>query len=83
VLSAQLAISAQWFAHGANLKCIPAATLVGGGLEDQLIPPDNQRRLAAGIKGAKLVLYPGAAHGFLAQDWRSFGAPVDRFFSTT
>jgi pimeloyl-ACP methyl ester carboxylesterase len=80
VLSAQLAASAQWFAQGANLKRIHAATLVGGGLEDKLIPSDNQRRLAAGIKGAKLVLYRGAAHGFLAQDWRSFGARVDRFF---
>jgi pimeloyl-ACP methyl ester carboxylesterase len=81
VLSAQLGTSARWFAHGANPKRIHAATLVGGGREDQLIPPGNQRRLAAGIKGAKLVLYPGAAHGFLAQDWRSFGARVDRFFS--
>lgn len=80
VLSAQLGTSAQWFAHGANLKRIRAATLVGGGLEDRLIPPANQRRLAAGIKGAKLVLYPGAAHGFVAQDWRSFGGRVDRFF---
>jgi pimeloyl-ACP methyl ester carboxylesterase len=74
VLSAQLTTSLQWFAHGANLRRIDAATLVGGGLEDKLIPPANQRRLAAGIKGAKLVLYPGAAHGFLAQDWHSFGA---------
>jgi pimeloyl-ACP methyl ester carboxylesterase len=56
------------------------ATHLGGGLEDQMIPPANQRRLAAGIKGAKLVLYPGAAHGFLAQDWRNFGARVERFF---
>jgi pimeloyl-ACP methyl ester carboxylesterase len=80
VLSAQLVTSAQWFAHGANPKRIGAPTLVGGGLEDRVIPPDNQRRLAAGIKGAKLALYPGAAHGFLAQDWRSFGARVDRFF---
>jgi pimeloyl-ACP methyl ester carboxylesterase len=81
VLSAQLSTSAQWFAHGANLERIDASTLVGGGLEDHLIPPDNQRRLAAGIKGAKLVLYPGAAHGFVAQDWRSFGARVDRFLT--
>ena len=80
VLPAQLTTSLQWFEHGANLKRIRAATLVGGGLEDQLIPPGNQRRLAAGIRGAKLVLYPGTAHGFLAQDWRSFGARVDRFF---
>jgi pimeloyl-ACP methyl ester carboxylesterase len=80
VLSAQLAASEQWFAHGTNLKRIKVPTLVAGGLEDQLIPPANQRRLAAGIKGAKLVLYPGAAHGFLAQDWRSFGARMDRFF---
>jgi pimeloyl-ACP methyl ester carboxylesterase len=80
-LAAQLSTSSQWFAHGANLKRIKVPTLVGGGLEDQLIPPANQRRLAAGIKGARLVLYPGAAHGFLAQDWRSFGARVDRFFA--
>jgi pimeloyl-ACP methyl ester carboxylesterase len=82
VLSAQLSTSATWFAQGANLRRIHAATLVGGGLEDQLIPPGNQRVLARGIAGARLVLYPDAAHGFLVQDWQSFGGRVARLFNS-
>lgn len=80
---AQLATSAQWFAQGADLKRIKKPVLVGGGLDDALIPAPNQRVLAAGIKGAKLVLYPDASHGFLAQDWRSFGGRVVRFFKSS
>jgi pimeloyl-ACP methyl ester carboxylesterase len=80
VLTAQLATSLAWFAHGAAFRRIRARTLVGGGLEDELIPPANERVLARGIPGAKLVLYPDAAHGFLAQDWRSFARHVTRLF---
>jgi pimeloyl-ACP methyl ester carboxylesterase len=80
VLAAQLATSTEWFAHGAAVRRIRAPTLVGGGLDDELIPPANQRVLARGIEGAKLVLYPDAAHAFLAQDWRSFASHVTRFF---
>jgi pimeloyl-ACP methyl ester carboxylesterase len=83
VLAAQLATSVEWFAHGAAFRRIRAPTLVGGGLDDELIPPANQRVLARGIEGAKLVLYPDAAHAFLAQDWRSFARHVTRFFRTS
>jgi pimeloyl-ACP methyl ester carboxylesterase len=80
VLTAQLATSLAWFAHGAAFRRIRARTRVGGGLDDELIPPANERVLARGIPGAKLVLYPDAAHGFLAQDWRSFARHVTRLF---
>jgi pimeloyl-ACP methyl ester carboxylesterase len=83
VLAAQLATSAAWFATGADVRRIRVPTLVGGGLEDQLIPPANQRVLARRIPGARLVLYPDAAHGFLVQDWRSFGGRVARFFDAS
>jgi pimeloyl-ACP methyl ester carboxylesterase len=63
-----------------RLPPYPRADLVGGGLDDELIPPANQRVLARGIEGAKLVLYPDAAHAFLAQDWRSFASHLTRFF---
>jgi pimeloyl-ACP methyl ester carboxylesterase len=73
--------SAAWFATGADLPRIRAPTLVGGALQDRLIPPANPRVLARGIAGAGLVPYPVAAHGFLVQDWRRFGARVVRFFN--
>jgi pimeloyl-ACP methyl ester carboxylesterase len=76
---AQLTTSAQWFATGGDAKRIRAPTLVGGGDDDELIPVANQVVLGKTIKGARTVLYRGAAHGFLAQDWQDFGGRVARF----
>ena len=42
--------------------------------------PERQRPLPGrSVPGAKLVLYPGAAHGFLFQDMSSFLPAVERF----
>jgi pimeloyl-ACP methyl ester carboxylesterase len=82
--TAQVATARRWFAGPGAYPRLPrlrAPTLVGGGVEDRLIPPANQRVLARRIQGAKLVLYPGAGHGFLVQDWRSFGKRADAFLA--
>jgi pimeloyl-ACP methyl ester carboxylesterase len=66
----------QWFAGNEVSDREPgeirAPTLVADGTEDALNPVSNDRMLARLIHGARLVLYPGAGHGFLFQDAQSF-----------
>jgi pimeloyl-ACP methyl ester carboxylesterase len=46
----------------AALASITAPTLILWGAEDAVIPPEQGRRLAAAIEGARLVEYPGVGH---------------------
>jgi len=46
----------------ADLERIAAPTLVVSAAEDPATPPEHQRRLAAGIRGARLEPIAGAAH---------------------
>jgi pimeloyl-ACP methyl ester carboxylesterase len=50
-----------------RLKEIKVPTLVTTGTDDILIPPQNSRKLADNIPGAKLIEYAGAGHGMLQQ----------------
>jgi len=45
-----------------RLGAIDAPTLVLHGDSDPLVPVENGRHLAAGIAGARLVVYPGVGH---------------------
>jgi pimeloyl-ACP methyl ester carboxylesterase len=45
-----------------RLGAIDAPTLVLHGDADPLVPVENGRHLAAGIAGARLVVYPGVGH---------------------
>lgn len=73
----------QWFAGddapGRHPGEIRAPTLVADGTEDALNPVSNDRMLAGLIHGARLLLYPGAGHGFLFQDSRSFVSELTSF----
>jgi pimeloyl-ACP methyl ester carboxylesterase len=73
----------QWFAgndvSGRDPGAIRAPTLVADGTEDALDPVSNDRMLARIIHGARLVLYPGAGHGFLFQDAQSFISELRSF----
>jgi 3-oxoadipate enol-lactonase len=46
----------------ADLGRITAPTLVIAGREDPATPPEHAERIAAAIRGARLVVLPGAAH---------------------
>jgi pimeloyl-ACP methyl ester carboxylesterase len=50
-----------------RLKDISAETLVITGTEDILIPPENSHILAEAIPHARLLEFPGAGHGLIAQ----------------
>lgn len=73
----------QWFAgddvSGRNPGEIRAPTLVADGTEDALNPVSNDWMLARLIRGAHLVLYPDAGHGFLFQDAQSFISELRSF----
>jgi 3-oxoadipate enol-lactonase len=54
--------------HDARVEDIRAPTLVVHGGEDVLIVPENGRRLVAAIPGAKLSLWPAAAHLYFTDE---------------
>ncbi len=58
---------------------IRVPTLVADGSLDALDPTANDRSLAAAIRGAQLVVYPGAGHAFLFQDATSFVRRLETF----
>jgi pimeloyl-ACP methyl ester carboxylesterase len=64
---------------GRRIATIAAPTLVADGTADELDPVANDRALARLIPGARLVLYPDAAHAFLFQDATRFAAAVESF----
>jgi pimeloyl-ACP methyl ester carboxylesterase len=85
VASAQLTASLNWIAGDERVGHldgrITAPTLVADGTQDVFDPVQNDVMLAHGIRGARLVLYPDAGHGFLFQDASSFLPLVEKFLS--
>jgi pimeloyl-ACP methyl ester carboxylesterase len=73
----------QWMAGkdqaGLRFGAVRLPLLVADGTLDELDPSANDRSLAGSLPGAKLILYPGAGHGFLFQDMTSFLPAVQRF----
>ncbi len=73
----------QWLAGddatGRHPGDIRAPTLVADGTQDALNPVTNDRMLARLIRGARLVLYPAAGHGFLFQDAQGFVTELRSF----
>ena len=65
----------------ANARRISAPTLVIHGEEDNIIQASAAEELAAAIKGARLVLLPGAGHLLLAERPRELYKLVTDFFA--
>lgn len=76
--SAQLAAAV---GHSAwdRLPIIKAPTLVITGEADRVVPPENSRRIAGRIPGAKLVILPGAPHRLFAENAEAFNREVMAF----
>ena len=83
VINAQLAASGFWFLgenpEGRRIAQLRLPVLVAGGALDELLPVANQRHIARRIPGAKLLVYPRAAHAFFLQHRRDFLRRLDRF----
>jgi pimeloyl-ACP methyl ester carboxylesterase len=62
-----------------RLGNIDAPTLVITGDGDRVVPPENSRRLAQRIPGAKLVILPGAPHRLFAENAEAFNREVLAF----
>ncbi len=69
-LDAQERAMARWHAEPADarLRAISAPVLVAAGAEDVVIPPANARLLAQALPGARLELFDGGGHAFMAQE---------------
>jgi pimeloyl-ACP methyl ester carboxylesterase len=62
-----------------RLAGITQPTLVANGDNDIMVPTPNSRLLAEHLPNARLLIYPGAAHGFLYQYPAEFAAEVNAF----
>lgn len=68
------------FEAGKRLSDLKKPTLVIHGEADILLPPENGRRLAEFVPGARLVIYPRAAHGFFTEQPRRLARTLSGFF---
>ena len=57
-------------------------SLVITGAEDEMIPVDESRRMAAAITGATLVIVPGAGHLANMEQPDAFNNALSTFLST-
>ncbi len=62
-----------------RLGQIAAPTLVLTGDRDILVLPENSRRIAARIPGARLVTVPGTAHNFMWEAQERTAQTIERF----
>jgi pimeloyl-ACP methyl ester carboxylesterase len=79
---AQVAAEDPWLRSNANwdaLGSLRAPALVTGGTLDRVVPPVNLERIAGRIPGARLELFPDAAHAFLFQERHRFARAVRDF----
>jgi pimeloyl-ACP methyl ester carboxylesterase len=85
IFGLQLTASTRWLTgtdpSGHHDRRITAPTLIGDGVQDELVPSANSRHLAGLIPHARLKLYPDAGHGFIFQDQSKWAALIDRFLA--
>jgi 3-oxoadipate enol-lactonase len=63
------------------LAQVSVPTLVITGEEDEMIPVEESRRIASGIRGAKLVIIPGAGHLANLEQPDAFNAALSGFLT--
>ena len=63
------------------LAQVSVPTLVITGAEDEMIPVEESRRMASAIRGAKLVVIPGAGHLANLEQPDAFNAALNGFLT--
>ena len=63
------------------LAQVSVPTLVITGAEDEMIPVEESRRIASGIRGAKLVIIPGAGHLANLEQPEAFNTALNEFLA--
>ena len=66
-----------------RVSAIDMPVFVANGDSDPMILPHYSYLLAGLIRGARLKIYPDAAHGFLFQHHAEFAADVNGFLGRT
>lgn len=83
VMEAQLSAIETWTLGtdpaGRRIGRIASQTLVADGTDDAIVPVANDYALTRAIPRSRLVLYPGAGHGFMFQDRVAWTEAVDEF----
>jgi pimeloyl-ACP methyl ester carboxylesterase len=83
--TAQTAATTDWWdgtdPTGRKITRISVPTLIADGTDDRLDPIANDHALDRLIPRARLLLYPGAGHGFLFQDETPFASLVESFLT--
>ena len=77
-----MAAEGPWLASNANWDArasLRTPVLAAGGVLDRVVPPANLERIAGRVPGARLELYPGAAHAFLFQQRERFARSLSAF----
>ena len=64
------------------LAQVSVPSLVITGEEDEMIPVDESRKMAAAINGAKLVIIPGAGHLANLEQPDAFNNALNTFLAT-
>jgi len=64
-----------------RLAEIRVPALVMYGAQDRIVPAASARRLAGGIAGARLVLFPGAGHAYITDVTQAASQEVLRFLA--
>lgn len=64
------------------LPTIKIPTLVAGGLEDVIDPPENTRAVANRIPYSWAAYFPGSGHGFTSQNYLQFSDLIHVFIET-
>ena len=65
----------------ALLAQVSVPTLVITGAEDEMIPVEESRRIASAIRGARLVIIPGAGHLANLEQPEAFNAALNEFLA--
>jgi 3-oxoadipate enol-lactonase len=65
----------------ALLAQVSVPTLVITGAEDEMIPVEESRRIASGIRGARLVIIPGAGHLANLEQPEAFNTALNEFLA--
>ncbi|HUQ89519.1 MAG TPA: alpha/beta fold hydrolase [Vicinamibacterales bacterium] len=63
------------------LARVAVPTLVITGAEDEMIPVEESRRIASAVRGAKLVIVPGAGHLANLEQPEAFNAALNEFLT--
>ena len=71
----------EWSGSWSRLSLLSCPTLIITGDQDVILPAENSVKLAAGIRGSRLIRFPDAGHGVMFQYADSIAQDINNFIS--